>query len=118
MRQATRSNTPIGASETPSICAAYQAISPRSALMLLRLFHGANVRVLFPHGESEIALRLPGLRLRLQPLAGTVRRLRRVEHAHSGERGGVEHLRGEAQFAGRRTGDPPRRPRDAGGAAG
>ena len=40
--------------------------------------HAARIA---PHGQAHALLRLPELRRRLRPLAGQVRRLRRVEHA-------------------------------------
>src|SRR3954462_15946372 len=119
MRQATSSKAPMGASEMPSMGAAYQAIPRRSALLLFLFvipakaaagpalsrgdgsgFRDSHVRVLFPDGQAQVALCLPGLRVGSAPVAGTVSRLRQVEHTGSGERGGVEHLRREAQFTG------------------
>ena len=113
IRQATSSRTPIGASETPSmrarISGEFAEVCPAAACPLCR----SGVRVLFRDGQAEIAIRLPGLRVGPAPLAGAVRRLRRVEHAGRGERRGVEHLRRQAQSAGRRAGDPAGRARDA-----
>src|SRR5690349_5371898 len=87
-----------------SLGAAYQAISRRSALLLLvppRRTERDRLRL--DHGKAENALRLPGMRLRLVPMAGPMRRLRRMEYARPGSRRGVEHLRREAQSAGRRA---------------
>src|SRR5207245_4534688 len=69
-------------------------------------------------GQAKDPIRLPSLRVAPAPLAGPVPRLRRVEYARPGSGRGVEHLRGEAQFARRRSGNPARGSRNAGGAAG
>ena len=69
------------------------------------------------HGQAQVPIRLPGMRLRPAPLAGPMSRLRRVEHARPGSGRSVEHLRRQAQSAGRRPGDPAGRPRNSGGAS-
>src|SRR5688500_1712183 len=68
------------------------------------------------HGQTQEALRLPGLRLGPEPLDGPMPRLHRVEHAGRGCRSGGDALLGAPQSARRRPGDragragPRRRP--------
>src|SRR5205823_8023026 len=69
------------------------------------------------HGEGEIALRLPGLRVGVASVAGAMPRLRRMEHARPGSGRSVEHLRRQAQSPGRRARGSADRAGNARGAA-
>src|SRR6478672_9997010 len=98
------------------MAAAYQAISPRSALLLMKLKWftrrgkaartpraprlRANMIPAFAtqmfvycssNGKAEIPLHLPGLRIPSASLAGAVSGLFRVEHARPGSGRSVEH---------------------------
>src|SRR4051812_37755109 len=81
----------------PRITSPFAQVCPAAAPLGTRRTERDQLRIV--HGEAQVAIYLPGLRIGPAPVAGAMPRLRRVEYACPGERRGVEHLCCQAQFA-------------------